>query len=101
MGTKLECDHNGWCDLRRDLAPSTAFLLERKAKRKFCNLGWFIYLETPGYNDNVAFTDDTSIPCIVAVHTSASLASEEQLRKTLSDFQRARTLKERERHLQA
>jgi len=98
---KLECDHNGWCDLTRNLAPSTAFLVERKAKRKFCILGWFLYLDAPGHDDGVAFTDDTSIPCIVAVHTAASLAAEEQLRSCLAKFNNARTLNEREQQMEA
>jgi len=99
--TKLECDHNGWCDLRRNLAPTSAFLVERKAKRKFCSLGWFLYLEAPGHDDGVAFTDDTSIPCIVAVHTAASLAAEEQLRSCLAEFNKARTLKDREQQMES
>jgi hypothetical protein len=98
---RLECDHNGWSDLRSTLAPSSAFLLERKAKRKFCSLGWFIYLEAAGHDDGVAFTDDAAIPCVVAVHTAASLAAEEQLKRCLDDFNKARTLDDREQQKKA
>jgi len=97
----LECDHNGWCDLSRNLAPSSAFLLERKATRKFCTLGWFLYLDAPGHDDGVAFTDDTSIPCVVAVHTAASLAAQGQLRSCVAEFNKDRTLNEREQQMEA
>jgi len=97
----LQGDHNGWCDLRTSLSPSSAFLLERKARRKLCGLGWFLYLEAPGHDDGVAFTDDTSIPCIVAVHTAASLAAEEKLQSCMAKLNDARSIKERQKQMAA
>mmetsp|Transcript_38003 Transcript_38003/g.109665 ORF Transcript_38003/g.109665 Transcript_38003/m.109665 type:complete len:461 (+) Transcript_38003:31-1413(+) len=74
----VEGGRNGWLPVGAQAALTVG-----------CGPGWSLYMTTPGEDDGVAFTDDDSLPCMVTLHTEASLGVKEELTEKWAQYRAA------------